>query len=104
MPRSLLILIILAGNLVWSTFSYAENSTATPTLALTRAVMLSNNCLTCHTGKTPDLSNLNTLKKTSLAVLLLNFKQGQTPATLMGRLAKGYSDEDLRLIADFLGQ
>lgn len=101
MPDCLCLLVIAS-----SLFSpvYAADTPESGALPLTRAAILSNNCLTCHNSHSTDQPDLHSFKKDALAALLLQFKQEQTPSTLMGRLTKGYSDDDLRLIADFLGQ
>jgi cytochrome c553 len=31
------------------------------------------------------------------------FRSGQKPATVMNRIAKGFSDDEIRAIADWLG-
>ncbi len=75
---------------------------ATPsgqTLALT--------CLTCHgdagqgSGAIPPLAGR---PADTLYQALIEFKAGTRPATVMDRHAKGYSDEELRAVADYFAQ
>lgn len=69
-----------------------------------RAIAL--NCLTCHdTGVDAGaggIPGLDTFSPESLERALLNFKYDRKQATLMPRLVKGYSDDELRAVAVFL--
>lgn len=73
---------------------------------ITRASLLTQPCFACHgpngisTGL--PIPSLNGLSEELLIANLLAFKKGERPATLMTRIAKGYSDEDLKLIANFI--
>jgi len=75
--------------------------------AVSRGEMLSASCAGCHgtdghsPGSIPDISGKSSeFIKTSL----LEFKSGQRPSTVMGRQAKGYSDEEIQLIAEYFGR
>jgi len=64
------------------------------------------NCQTCHTPEVqtedegiPDLSRLS---RSQLYQALLDFKYGPSSATLMPRLVRGFSDDELRAIAETL--
>lgn len=73
---------------------------------ITRATLLTQPCFACHgtngTSTGLPIPSLNGLPEELLAASLLAFKKGERPATLMTRIAKGYSDEDLKLIANYL--
>jgi len=96
MPRPLIYLglILLFG----SANSHADASIS-PTL-------LAQPCMACHgtdghsQGAIPPL---NTLSSEYILQSLQLFKSGQRHATLMNRIAKGYSDEELQILADFFG-
>ena len=64
------------------------------------------NCQTCHDPEVqaedqgiPDLSRLS---RSQLYKALLDFKYGPSSATLMPRLVRGFSDDELRAIAETL--
>jgi sulfide dehydrogenase cytochrome subunit len=72
------------------------------------AAMLSNACAGCHgthggsAGMTmPSLAGQS---KTAIVDAMKKFKSGERPATVMGRLAKGYSDEQFDMIGDFFAK
>ena len=67
---------------------------------------LVNQCFACH-PKTPQAARLPALSgrsQTDLLQTLLDFKYQRRPATLMPRILKGLSDEELAGIAESLGQ
>lgn len=79
-----------------------------PGIAEINPQLLALNCLSCHpdqataaNGGIPPLTGLSAQK---IQQDLLGFKYGRKPATLMPRIAKGFSDEELRAIADYLAQ
>ncbi|MCP8940964.1 c-type cytochrome [Alsobacter sp. SYSU M60028] len=68
--------------------------------------VLTESCTACHgpkgrsPGAIPSIDGLGTEKvKTSL----LGFKSGQAPATIMNRIAKGFTDSEIDAIATYLG-
>jgi sulfide dehydrogenase cytochrome subunit len=71
---------------------------------LTQGEMLSASCAGCHgtdghsPGSIPDISGKSAeFIRTSLQ----EFSSGERESTVMGRQAKGYSDEEIRLIAEY---
>ena len=74
---------------------------------VSRGQMLSASCAGCHgtdgrsPGSIPDISGKSA---EFIRTSLLEFKSGQRPSTVMGRQAKGYSDEEIQLIAEYFGQ
>jgi len=71
---------------------------ATPT-----ATMLADTCAGCHgtdgasTGPaTPSLAGKS---ETYIVDSMVAFKSGERPSTVMGRIAKGYSEEEFKLMA-----
>ena len=74
---------------------------------VTRAEMLSLSCAACHgpDGKSPGaIPSINGKSAKFIARALHEFQQGKRPATVMGRNANGYSDEEIQLIADFFSR
>ncbi|MBS4051856.1 MAG: hypothetical protein KGZ69_11715 [Methylomonas sp.] len=78
-----------------------------PVFAELNPQLLADNCLTCHqdhSASERDIPLLAGLPAQKIQQDLLDFKYGRKPATLMPRIAKGFSDDDLRLIADYLAR
>ncbi len=74
---------------------------------VTRADMLANSCAACHgtDGKSPgSIPAIHGKPATYLSKALMDFRDGKRPSTVMGRHAKGYSDEEINLIADFFAK
>lgn len=64
------------------------------------------NCMNCHLDKAEvsetDIPGLSRLLETQLAQALMDFKYDTKQATLMPRIAKGYSDEELAAVAAYI--
>ena len=65
---------------------------------------LAASCANCHgtddksTGVMPPLAGLD---KNYIVLQMQDFKHGKRPATIMHQLAKGYSDEQIELMAEY---
>jgi sulfide dehydrogenase cytochrome subunit len=71
---------------------------------ISRGAMLSNSCAACHGtgGKSPGaIPSINGKSSSFIEQSLKDFRDGKRPATVMGRHASGYTDEEIKLIADF---
>jgi cytochrome c553 len=60
-------------------------------------------CLGCHTvaadgGPVPPLGNFTAQQ---IVTAMQAFRSGTRPATVMNRIAKGFSDEEIKAIADW---
>lgn len=69
------------------------------------AALLASNCFTCHgpDGHSPGtVPGIDTLGKKRLISDMMDFRSGQAPSTVMGRQAKGYSDVEIEVIADYI--
>ena len=79
---------------------------AAPSKKLTQAdAVLAGNCFTCHgpDGHSPGtMPSLDTLGKKRLVSDMMDFRSGEAPSTVMGRQAKGYSDVEIEVIADYI--
>lgn len=91
-----LLAVLLAGS-VWITAAAAADPQYARSLAAT--------CFACHGtdgrsvgGVPPSLAGLN---KDYLLKQLQEFRDGKRPATIMHQHAKGYTDEQLNLIAGY---
>ncbi|MDD4915210.1 MAG: hypothetical protein PHW13_09285 [Methylococcales bacterium] len=76
------------------------------TQADTTAQAIAFNCRNCHTtdGAATAPPTLDNLSAPRIRESLLAFKYDQKPATIMPRIAKGYSDTELAAVADLLGR
>lgn len=75
--------------------------------AITRASMLANSCAACHgpDGRSPgSIPSIAGKSAEFIAEAMFAFRDGSKPATVMDRHAKGYSDEDIRLLADYFSK
>jgi cytochrome subunit of sulfide dehydrogenase len=83
----------------WSSASVAQDAS--------QARYLAANCANCHgtsgnsAGGMPSLAGVS---KAQLVSQMQAFKSGQRPATIMHQLAKGYTDQQIELIADYLSR
>lgn len=72
---------------------------------ITRGKILASTCFACHgtdgrsTGSIPSIYGF---PAETLYHNMKAFQDGTRPATVMGRHAKGYTDEEIRLIAEYL--
>lgn len=62
------------------------------------------NCRNCHSADSSEIPSLQTLSSEQISRMLLDYKYDKTPTTLMPRIAKGYSDQELKAVADYLGR
>lgn len=87
---------LTAGALALSAAAHA----APPT-----AAMLSNACAGCHGtnggSAGPTMPSLASQSKTAIVDAMKKFKSGERPSTVMGRLAKGYTDKDFEAMGEF---
>lgn len=71
---------------------------------INRATMLSVSCTGCHStdGKSPGaIPTIGGKSSEFIATALREFKTGQRIGTVMNRHATAYTDEEIRLIADY---
>jgi len=69
------------------------------------ASMLANTCAGCHgfdgVSQGPAAPTISGFSKFYFVELMKGFKENTIPSTIMNRMATGYTDEELELIADF---
>ncbi len=70
--------------------------------------MLSNACAGCHGtnggSAGPSMPSLSSQSKEAIVDAMKKFKSGARPGTIMGRLAKGYSDAEITAMGDFFSR
>jgi cytochrome c553 len=79
-----------------------------PQLSLAQDVHLARNlaatCANCHGTNGQARGDMKVLAGVSagkITTMLADFKSGAQPATIMHQIAKGYTDEQVRLIAAY---
>ena len=99
MNKKKLLMIILffsLGLLLYSSSVAAETDF--------KAAMLANPCAGCHgtdgrsTGEIPSLDNL---QSNYIESAMLAFKSDKRPGTVMNRIAKGYTDSEIKTLAGY---
>jgi len=71
---------------------------------ITQGMMLSHSCAACHgtDGRSPGaIPSINGKSANFISTALKDFREGKRISTVMGRHAKGYSDKEIELIANF---
>ena len=71
-----------------------------------RGQILSLSCASCHgtDGKSAGIiPSINGFSAEYIETALKGFKTGARPSTVMSRHAKGYTDDELKLIAEYFG-
>lgn len=75
------------------------------TWAAADSAMLANTCAGCHGTKGasagPTIPNLAGISKDTMIESMEAYASGERKSTIMGRLAKGYSKEEIAAMADF---
>jgi sulfide dehydrogenase cytochrome subunit len=95
----------------WSELALAVGALAISAAAYAvppNAAMLSNACGGCHgtqgASAGPSMPSLAGQSKVFFIDAMKKFKSGERPSTVMGRLAKGYTDEQIVVMADFFAK
>ncbi|MEW5839193.1 MAG: c-type cytochrome [Pseudomonadota bacterium] len=81
---------------------------ATPTTPLPTGEMMGNTCAGCH-GTHGRLVGeafrpLAGMNEATFIRAMEEFRSGARPATLMGHVAKGYTDEEIKAMAEFFAK
>ena len=80
--------------------AYAQESPAARSLAAT--------CAACHgtdgRSAAPEIIALAGLPREHIASQMRAFRDGARPATIMHQIAKGYSDQQIDLMADYFSR
>jgi sulfide dehydrogenase cytochrome subunit len=95
--------LTLTGLLIACTLSAAPAFAADP---VTSGMRLVATCANCHgtdgLSSSGAFASLPGRPKAEMLATLRSLRNGQTPATIMHQLLKGYSDQELELIAAYL--
>ena len=95
----------------WSEWALATGILAMSAMAQAAPpspAMLSHACAGCHgtNGGSAGLTmpSIASQSKTAIVDAMKKFKSGERPSTVMGRLAKGYTDAEFDAMADFFSK
>jgi sulfide dehydrogenase cytochrome subunit len=92
----------------WALAAGALTISATAFAAKPNAAMLANACAGCHgtNGGSAGLTmpSLASQSKTAIVEAMKKFKSGERASSIMSRIAKGYSDEQIAMLGDFFSQ
>jgi len=83
----------------------APASTTAPTLDMVLARNLAATCANCHGtngNARGDMKPLAGVPADKLLAMLADYRSGALPATIMHQIVKGYTEDQLRLIAAYL--
>lgn len=79
----------------------AVMASAVPALAASAPPPGATACSGCH-GMGTSILRLNGRDANEIMTAMTGFRDGSLPATVMNRIAKGFSDDELRAIAAWL--
>lgn len=80
------------------------NNSVISAAEISQGTMLSNSCSACHgtDGKSPGaIPGIYGKSAKFLTQALTEFRSGNRQSTVMERHARGYSDQEIKLIADY---
>ncbi len=73
-----------------------------------RATMLANTCAGCHgpngISNGPLTPSIAGLPKEYMAESMYDFASGKRPSTVMQRIAKGYTDADIKALSEYFSK
>ena len=75
--------------------------------AVNDTVLAAQACNVCHGSATyvsPTMPPIRGVDATTLYTALIELKTDKRPSTIMGRISRGYSDEQLKALADYLSK
>jgi len=96
------ILLLITGLMVTLMVSAIERNTAA------QVSMLVNTCVGCHgndgSSVGPATPSIAGMRKPLFIKAMQDMKTGKRPSTIMGLVAKGYTDEEIEMMADFFSK
>jgi sulfide dehydrogenase cytochrome subunit len=90
--------LILAAGLLGMASAQAQE--------ISRAEIIATTCYTCHgpKGVSPgSIPSINDISAERMISTLQGFRSGTRASTVMGRHASGYTDEEIKEVAEYLG-
>ncbi len=97
--KTVLISLALGGGMALSASALAAGASAT---------MLANTCNGCHgpfgNSFGPGIPSIAGNSETYVTDKMLAYKSGDMPSTIMGNIAKGYSEDEFKLMGSYYAQ
>lgn len=90
------------GCIAQARVAFAEAGEAESNAAFASA--LAATCTGCHSSNNQVVPSLQERTMAEVENLLLAYKRGERVGTVMNRIARGYTDHELKLIAGVYGQ
>lgn len=84
--------------------SCQKTTVAEPSIELTQAALLSVACTSCHSKPGMGVPKLTNLSEERIAKYLTYYKSDEKGTSVMHRLSRGLTPEDIQLIAQYYGQ
>jgi sulfide dehydrogenase cytochrome subunit len=95
----------LIGTLALSASSAVFAADEKPLMMGASASMLANTCAGCHgtdgASAGPASPSINGISAVYFEEVMQGFKSGEIPSTIMGRIAEGYSDDEIKAMGEF---
>jgi len=92
----------IIGGCAISVSAFAGNMTGAD------ASMLSNTCAGCHgtdgSSSGPAIPSIGGMSATYMTDMMNAYKSGDTVSTIMGRIAKGYSEDEIGAMANYFAE
>ncbi len=102
MPSGIMATAALAAFVATFALGIASASAQAPNAALIAA-----NCAVCHgpgASGAGDIVKLNDKTPAQITEAMVAFRDGKKPSTIMGRIAKGYTDAQVAAVAGYIGK
>lgn len=99
---------MLAAGLAIGVSSAAFAADAPKLMSGASASMLANTCAGCHgtdgASQGPASPTIAGISTEYFEEMMEEFANGEVPSTIMGRIAKGYSEDEIKLMAKFFAE
>lgn len=99
-----LVVLLLSGCTTVQPEPQPTNTVGSAQQSLDAGVVLSSSCSGCHAAGNTRIKSLSGYKSLELQRLLVSYRDDVTGTTAMHRMARGFSDADISLIAAELGE
>lgn len=104
LPKALLLTGLVLSISTTAFAASHETKEAPKVMSGATASMLANTCAGCHgvdgVSKGPAIPSIAGMSSEYMTEVLKGYKSGDVNSTIMGRIAKGYTDDELQQISD----
>jgi sulfide dehydrogenase cytochrome subunit len=106
--RSLFCPLAVAAGLLFPLSTLAQTPAAPPAPAPGKAALVQEGCLGCHGGPAANgavaIPGLAGRDAQELRSIMTAFRAGERPGTIMNRIVRGYSEDELAAAADYFSK